>query len=292
MRPQRLCGACRPDAQASLLRDLAPPEPISAASSVASARVDLCFLALGAASDVTFNSVVMSVAYLRSRFGAGVLTLVGRAQFAGSAVTMLLLLALGSRQLVSRSGWIGVQCRAMLVAMAYMLVFMVVLLVSILRDSHLSSGTLFALVLLNGAATGAAQSLGGFLAGLMTKFGGHAAAAAAQMSGVGLGVALPTSAQLLLLPLEALGPARAAVISYGLAVVVLAVGLLALPLLARSESFRRCERGGLDALAGHDGLTAVVAPKLSWWIRTRARQLMIPCCGLLLNFQRLSIAAC
>lgn len=244
--------------------------------------VDALFFWLGAASDITFNGIVLSVAYLVSQFGKTILVEIGRAQFLASTSAMLFLFALALRNPSSTVGALRAKCKVLMTAMGYMLWLNIAMLLFVIRGWSLTHDRLWALMFLNGLATGTSQSLVGVISGLMTKFGGHPSAASAQMSGVGFGIALPTVVQLSLMPL-AVPSGIVAGLSYGLAAALSLCGMVALAILRNTESFRRCEHGGIDELAGQP-IEKAFAEKFRGYARTRFVQVFFPSLALLANF--------
>lgn len=108
-------------------------------------------------------------------------------------------------------------------------------------------------------------------------------AASSQMSGVGLGIALPTVLQLGCMPLGL--PARhVAVLCYGTAAIFTVYGLASLSKLRRADAFQRCERGGIDELSKTPGLSGVIQSNWQRWTRLRFRQVFFPSFGLLVGF--------
>jgi len=263
--------------------DASPSEGAEPVEEEGRRRIVACFFLLGAASDVTFNAIVLSVAYLVQELGTDVLILIGRAQFVGSGCTMLVLFAMALRRPLIAVHSLPKQCTSLMKAMAYMLVLNTAMVFLAVSGQPLSAAPLQAALLANGVATGLSQSLVGVLSGFMTKFANQPTAASAQVSGVGFGVALPTAVQLLLLPLGL--PVRvAAVISYGLAFVVTVCGMVALVHFQATKAFIRCERKSLDEVTGSPGSSSIFEERFSWWAARRFLQVSLPSLGLLINF--------
>lgn len=108
-------------------------------------------------------------------------------------------------------------------------------------------------------------------------------AASSQMSGVGLGIALPTVLQLGCMPFQL--PARhVAVLSYGIAAIFTVYGLTSLSKLRKTDAFQRCERGGIDELAKSPQISAMIQSNWQRWTKLRFRQVFFPSFGILLGF--------
>jgi len=202
--------------------------------------LDAGFFVVGMASDITFNTCVLSVEYLRTQFGSNVLVIIGQAQFWGSTLAMLALFALGLQFPALLVQNITGQSMYLLALMTYMAGVNILLLLCAVGTWRLSIGLLQVCMFMNGIATGASQGLGGRLSGFMTKFGSVPTAASAQMSGVGFGIAFPTVLQLSLMPFNAPAPGIA-VGSYFTALVGVVCGMVGLVLLSRTSSFRRID---------------------------------------------------
>ena len=169
------------------------------------------FFRIGCGSSITFNAVVMGVAYLRTLFGAGVLRELSLAHNVALLSSLLSLMSVGSWD---RSPFDSPRACARLLqgALAFAALFNGAMLVAILvvDAAHESAGgtpgplkwSLVACIAVNGAATAVVQGVG-------ATFGGHAdrailggddagaSTSAAQLSGAGLGVLVPTLTQLL-----------------------------------------------------------------------------------------------
>eukprot|EP00929_Paragymnodinium_shiwhaense_P016330 TRINITY_DN12461_c0_g1_i1.p1 TRINITY_DN12461_c0_g1~~TRINITY_DN12461_c0_g1_i1.p1 ORF type:complete len:481 (+),score=63.98 TRINITY_DN12461_c0_g1_i1:59-1444(+) len=244
--------------------------------------IDAGFFGLGSASDITFNGLILCVAYLRGQLGSDVLSLVGRAQFLGSALVMLLTFGMALRNPGGLVHGLHSQCRWLFVGMLYLLGLNATLLVFVAKAWKLNSAVLQIAMFVCGLMTGLSQSLVSAIAGMMTKFGGHTSAASAQMSGVGFGIALPTAVQLCLMPLN-MSDDRLAGLSDAVACVVMLGGVIALCRLRRTALFRKCEEGGADSLSGRS-VSGVFAERFFEWALRRLKQVLVPSGGLFFNF--------
>ncbi|CAE8594302.1 unnamed protein product [Polarella glacialis] len=242
------------------------------------------FFVLGAASDVTFNALVLCVPYLRQTLGKRVLLEMGICQFAGSTGAMLLLLAFAS-EAVARPR-LKRHLVMQLLALGTMMLLNVFVLSCALLGRKLPAFPLLVLLLLGGISSGTMQSLVAVLAGLMTKFTRHDYAAAAQMSGHGFGILLPSALQLMLLaPSSGLvSPALAAGCSAALGVCVLCLAVGVLRWLQWQASYRTCAAGGVAALSGSQEIEDLFANRFAGWLQARFWQLLVVSAALALNF--------
>lgn len=250
-------------------------------------KVRSSFFALGAASDITFNGILLSVAYLQSQCGNNVLVKIGQAQFIASFGIMTTLFVWGFLQPATTGGKnpgsLKLLVWTLLSSMTYMVILLCWLCFCAGSGTHLDARLLQGGMLLNGAATGAVQNRVGSLAGLMTTFGGHPMAASSQMSGVGLGIALPTMVQLLCMPFQ-FEASHVAFLCYSVAAVFTLYGLISLSKLRQTDAFQRCERGGIDEMAKSPGLSGVIQSNWQRWTKLRFRQVFFPSFGLLVGF--------
>ena len=201
-------AACAPASEQSNL--LAPKRP-SATFAKRRKKADALrasFFRIGCGSSITFNAVVMGVAYLRSLFGAGVLRELSLAHNVALLSCLLSLTAAGARP-GSPFDRPRTCARLLQAALAFAALFNGAMLAAIVGvDVERRGGpaglerALVACVAVNGAATAVVQGVG-------ATFGGHAdrailggddagaSTSAAQLSGAGLGVLVPTLTQLL-----------------------------------------------------------------------------------------------
>ena len=175
------------------------------------------FFRIGCGSSITFNAVVMGVAYLRTLFGAGVLRELSLAHNVALLSSLLSLMSVGSWD---RSPFDSPRACARLLqgALAFAALFNGAMLVAILvvdatRESAggtpgLLKWSLVACIAVNGAATAVVQGVGATFGGHLERDrgggcgGGDAppggsVTSAAQLTGAGLGVLAPTLTQLL-----------------------------------------------------------------------------------------------
>lgn len=272
--------------------------------------LDSYFFALGAASDVTFNGLVMSVAFLRQEIGPNVLQLIGQAQFLGSisAMTLLFGISLWRPQGAMTRGMVS-SCVILIICALYMLLLNLAMLVVAAIGWQLDPACLFVAMLFNGFATGGSQSCGSLLAGVMTKLANHPTASTAHMSGVGFGIALPTVLQMTMTPIG-VSPPRAGVVCYSIAASQMMFGVFSFRQLWTSRSFRTLRESqhlakecwtenGQEAAFGEQGSVTnseaatmlqrltVVASRYRTYVRVRALQIGLPSTTLALNFASL-----
>lgn len=247
----------------------------------------ICFFVLGAASDISFNAIVLCVAYLRRSLGDHVLINLGICQFCGSVIAMVLLL-LHAARVPEAVGKPSLHAHAILMFAALGVMFLLNLVILICASMNLlvPGAVLYPLLVFAGLAGGTLQSLGALLAGLMTKFTEHDYAAGAQMNGHGFGIILPSVVQLCLLSMPAISSDRPieAIVSPVLSMCVLSVAAIMLVWLRSQESYRICAEGGLDALIMKPGVTEVIKAKFSWWMLTRFKQVSMIAFGLMCTF--------
>lgn len=216
------------------------------------ATILACFFAIGAGSTVTFNSVIMAVAYFKELLGDGVLAKLALAHNITLLATMGSLIILLPRLPRLRILRMCMRCAFALAA----IVNLVVLHATALRRP-LSSSVLLASIGLNGAAVGLAQGLGASLGGLFDPYSLAAGCGGMQLSGAGFGVLLPTLLQLAMLPFEARmaggelkDAARlGALVSCGMGALVCLVALGCVEMLPRTRVWRE-----VDAINAADPL--------------------------------------
>lgn len=159
--------------------------------------IHTCFFLLGAGSCVTFNSIIMAVAYFKKYLGAGFLAKVAFAH------NLPLLLVMGGLILgAKRNPPLWLYATSLRGAIAFSLCFVVSIFWKALKEESVSASVLLPLVAVNGAATGLIQSLGASLSGLFDPYSFARGAGSMQLSGASFGVFLPTLTQLALVPLE------------------------------------------------------------------------------------------
>lgn len=157
-----------------------------------------CFFAVGAGSCITFNSVVMAVAYFREFLGEGVLAKLALAH------NSALLLSMGSLIVAaSKNPSLAVYQIVLRGSLLFAVGFDAVVLQAAWRRQPIHEAPLLVAVALNGVATGLVQGLGASLGGLFDPYSFYKGCGAMQLSGAAFGVLVPTLTQLALIPIAA-----------------------------------------------------------------------------------------
>lgn len=209
----------------------------------------IAFFGVGSGAVVTYNAVVMAVAYFRldGGLGAGALT-----QFARwhniMLVSCMCLIFFSPRKPSIRT-----HVTVLIASFIFGLSFNVSLLIVASTRSSIAAEMLYALVAINGCATGAACSLGASLSGLFDTYSLSHGTGVAQLRGAAFGIALPTAVQLAMLPVAVTKTkhlewqtALAAALSAAAASVLCAGAIVSTVHIAADKTCRDCaisERG-------------------------------------------------
>jgi hypothetical protein len=156
-----------------------------------------CFFFLGAETAATFNSFVLSVAWLKQFLGPSVLSTLGFCQFLPSILVMLA--AVLAR--ISPSKWI--YTIALPVTFTYQLALNAFMLYSIVTQQPPSAAVVFTTIAINGMATGFSQSMIAALTGIFSRFSLTKGCAGMQLAGFAFGVLVPTLIQCYVVGLSA-----------------------------------------------------------------------------------------
>uniref|UniRef100_A0A7S1TRP8 Uncharacterized protein n=1 Tax=Phaeomonas parva TaxID=124430 RepID=A0A7S1TRP8_9STRA len=198
------------------------------------------FFALGAGSCITFNSVVMAVAYFKEEMGPGVLRKVAVAH--DSALLLVLVVIIWFARVPS--GWYpALLSGSLLVGLA----FNAFVLCMVALRTAAPEALFLALIAVNGLATGVLQGLGASLAGQFDPYSAFSGAGALVLSGVGFGILFPCLTQCATLPFAATASGSAelhevarigAMVSAGTAAGACLLALAGVRLLMRTNIFK------------------------------------------------------
>jgi hypothetical protein len=215
-------------------------------------------MSLGAGSTVTFNTIVMAVAYFRESLGEGVLAKLSLAHNVALLATMGGLIVL-----MPRNPSLCVYRLATRGAFAYAFLLNALVLHAAAVRRPLSSSLFLALVGLNGVATGLAQGLGASLGGLFDPYSLATGCGGWQLSGAAFGVLVPTLTQLALLLVESSAPHSAkglkdearigALVSCAIGALVALVAWFSVGVLASTRVWREVDSQSGAAVDPHPG---------------------------------------
>lgn len=166
----------------------------------AAGGIYVAFFCIGAGAVVTYNAVVMAVAYFRLDGGLGADALTQFCRWHNLCLVSIMCLILLSPRKPS------LRWHVILLVVSY--VFgagfnTAILVVASLRSS-LPSTLLYGLVAVNGGATGVACALGASLSGIFETYSLSRGVGVAQLRGAAFGIAVPTVVQMALLPMALL----------------------------------------------------------------------------------------
>eukprot|EP00043_Microstomoeca_roanoka_P017717 m.185753 g.185753 ORF g.185753 m.185753 type:complete len:497 (+) comp16688_c1_seq13:530-2020(+) len=155
----------------------------------------LAFFSLGAASDISWNAIYMSVAYFESLEGKSVISHLGLAQNLPWLAVMVLMLMWPSATDNVRSAFLTIS-----LTHVYMLALCVLFPVLVFENLEVPSIALYVLVALNGITTGLSQSYVAACAGMFSRYSLTRGATSYQLMGAAFGISVPTLIQLFLIP--------------------------------------------------------------------------------------------
>lgn len=203
----------------------------------------IAFFGVGSGAVVTYNAVVMAVAYFRldGGLGAGALTQFARWHNVMLVSCMCLLF------FWPRKPSIRMHVAVLIASFIFGLSFNISLLIVASTRSSIAAEVLYALVAVNGCATGAACSLGASLSGLFDTYSLSNGTGVSQLRGAAFGIAVPTAVQLAMLPVAVTNTkhlewqtALAAALSAAAASVLCASAIVSTLHIAADKTCRDC----------------------------------------------------
>ena len=156
------------------------------------------FVILGSGATVTYNAIVMAVAYFRLDGGLPPNALTQFARWHNVALVSVMVGLLGSPRTPQKP---RDHVYFLVTAFGAACAVDVVLAIVAATRSSLKEAAIYSLVGLNGAATGVASSMGASLSSISEGYSMTKGLGVDHLRGLALGIAVPTAVQLLMLPL-------------------------------------------------------------------------------------------
>lgn len=200
------------------------------------------FFVLGAASNVAWNGVLLSVSYFQQSLGPSVLSQLGIAQNAANLLVMIWLLYYRSYM-----AWPMFRLKVLAVAFIYMICMSLGLLSLVVTNNSISALALYVAISFNGICTGTALALVAQFAGCFEKFSLTGGVLALQIVGASFGNLFPVIFQLIFIPITSKAPddqlpdlgAEIAGITFCAAALIMIVALWALIRIKNTSEFEQ-----------------------------------------------------